>query len=36
MNEDEFFNTVDNFRPEHLWNKDGNEWYLKNPVWNNK
>ena len=36
LNKDEFFNTVDNFRPEHLWYKNGNEWHLKNPVWNNK
>ena len=36
LNKDEFFNTVDSFRPEHLWYKNGNEWHLKNPVWNNK
>ena len=31
----EFHETVDKFRSPHLWFKKGNEWKLKNTVWEN-
>ena len=33
MNEDEFNETIDSFRPEHLWKKVGSKWELKHAVW---
>ena len=33
ITENEFFETIEKFRPAHLWTKVGNEWKLKNPVW---
>ena len=33
MNENEFFDTIDKFRPKHLWEKEGKEWKLKYAVW---
>ena len=29
----EFFDTIDKFRPKHLWEKEGKEWKLKYAVW---
>ena len=33
INEDTFWKTIDSFRPKHLWEKKGNDWVLKNPIW---
>lgn len=33
MSENEFFDTIDKFRPDHLWEKEGKEWKLKYAVW---
>jgi hypothetical protein len=33
INEEEFFQTVDKFRPPHLWQKNGKDWLLKHYVW---
>ncbi len=33
MNKEEFFETIDKFRPDHLWKKNGNSWELKYAVW---
>ena len=30
--EDHFWKVVDEWRPEHLWKKDGNDWALRTPV----
>jgi len=38
LKEDEFYDIVDSFRPQHLWEKTGNDfkyasnWKLKNPI----
>ena len=32
INEDEFWEVVDSWRLPHLWDKNGNEWILKNPI----
>ena len=29
---DLFHKTVDSFRPDHLWGKKSNNWYLKNTL----
>ena len=33
ITEETFFTTIERFRPEHLWEKQGNGWELKHPVW---
>ncbi len=33
MDEDNFWKTIDSFRPDHLWEKNNNEWKLKHPIW---
>ena len=33
MSEEEFTETIDKFRPKHIWKKNGSEWELKNAVW---
>lgn len=33
ITEEEFFQTVDKFRPPHLWQKNGEDWLLKHCVW---
>lgn len=33
ISENKFWETIEKFRPEHLWNKTGNEWSLKSAVW---
>ena len=33
INVDTFWKTIDSFRPKHLWEKKGNDWVLKNPIW---
>tara|TARA_B100001057_G_scaffold473276_1_gene537561 strand:- start:29441 stop:30628 length:1188 start_codon:yes stop_codon:yes gene_type:complete len=33
MSEKEFTETIDKFRPKHIWKKNGSEWELKNAVW---
>lgn len=33
IDEDTFWKTIDSFRPQHLWEKNKNEWVLKNPIW---
>ena len=32
ITEDHFWSVVDDWRPEHLWRKDGNDWVLRHPV----
>ena len=32
INEDKFWEVIDNNRAEKLWQKNGNKWELKNPV----
>tara|TARA_Y100000768_G_scaffold383519_1_gene365821 strand:- start:1132 stop:2331 length:1200 start_codon:yes stop_codon:yes gene_type:complete len=32
VSEEEFFNIIDSFRPEHLWSKKKNDWELKHVV----
>ena len=34
ITKDQFFSALDKFRSPHLWNKNGNNWELKNPIWN--
>ena len=31
MSENEYWTIIDDARPEHIWEKKGNEWILKNP-----
>ena len=33
IDEKTFFEIVDSWRPEHIWEKQKNEWSLKNPIW---
>ena len=33
MNEKEFNEIIDKFRPKHLWRKNGSKWELKQTVW---
>ncbi len=33
IDEDNFWKIIDQFRPDHLWTKEQNEWKLKSPVW---
>ncbi len=33
IDEDKFWEVVDNFRSDHLWTKRNNSWVLKNTVW---
>ena len=33
LTEEEFFIIAERFRAEHLWEKSGNSWKLKKPVW---
>ncbi len=33
ISENKFWETIEKFRPEHLWTKTGNKWSLKNTVW---
>ena len=32
ISEDHFWKIVDEWRPEHLWKKDGNDWVLRTPA----
>lgn len=32
LNEDNFWKTINDFRPAHLWENDGKEWILKNKI----
>jgi hypothetical protein len=32
INEEQFWSVVDDWRPDHLWRKDGNDWVLRHPV----
>jgi N-acetyl sugar amidotransferase len=34
ITEEQFWTTVDSFRPKHLWAKQNNEWFLRNTIWN--
>ena len=36
MNENEFFDTIDKFRPKHLWELKDGKWQLKHAVWKNR
>ncbi len=33
ISEDFFWKVADSYRPEHLWQKDGDNWVLKHAVW---
>jgi N-acetyl sugar amidotransferase len=33
ISESEFFETINKFRPEHIWKFDNNEWKLRTAVW---
>lgn len=33
VSEDEFWESIDCWRSDHLWTKDGNEWKLRHPIW---
>ncbi len=33
ISENQFWETIEKFRPNHIWQKSGNEWSLKNSVW---
>lgn len=33
ISEHEFHSTVDRFRSEHLWIKEGETWTLRKPIW---
>ena len=33
ISEEKFFETIDKFRPKHIWKKDNNKWVLKHAVW---
>tara|TARA_B100000945_G_scaffold197601_1_gene158921 strand:- start:1147 stop:2388 length:1242 start_codon:yes stop_codon:yes gene_type:complete len=33
IDENTFWNIIDNARSPHLWGKNEDEWYLRNPVW---
>jgi N-acetyl sugar amidotransferase len=32
IDEDKFWNIIDEFRPAHLWGKKNNQWFLKNQI----
>ncbi len=36
MTEEEFFATVDKFRPKHLWKKVDGKWQLRHAVWHKR
>ena len=36
ITEKEFTETVDKFRPSHLWNKENGKWILKRAVWHER
>lgn len=31
--EDVFWEVIESWRPEHLWERQGNEWVLRKPIW---
>jgi N-acetyl sugar amidotransferase len=33
ISEEQFHNTIDNFRSQHLWSEESGEWQLRHPVW---
>ena len=33
IDEKTFFEIVDSWRSDHIWEKQNNKWILKNPVW---
>lgn len=33
MTEKEFFEISERFRSPHLWKKEGGEWKLRHPIW---
>lgn len=33
ITEDEFWESIDCWRSDHLWRKDGNDWHLRSPIW---
>ena len=36
LEEEKFFEIIDKFRPQHLWEKKSGEWELLQAVWKNK
>ena len=33
ITQEEFFETIEKFRPPHIWKKVNGEWKLKKAVW---
>lgn len=33
INEDDFWEIIDSWRADHIWTKDGNDWRLRKPIW---
>ena len=33
ISENQFIETIDNFRSPHLWSKESGDWQLRHPVW---
>ncbi|UTW51616.1 N-acetyl sugar amidotransferase [bacterium SCSIO 12827] len=33
ITEDQFWESIDLWRSDHLWAKDGNDWKLRHPIW---
>jgi len=36
ISEEVFYETIDSFRPDHIWSKKGKKWELKKAVWHEK
>ena len=36
ITEKEFFETIEKFRPPHIWKKENESWVLKKAVWHNE
>lgn len=32
MSEEDFYDVIENFRSDHLWRRNGNNWELRNPI----
>ena len=33
ITKDEFYETIEKFRPNHIWKKENNQWILRKAVW---
>ncbi len=36
ISEEKYWNIIDSARPEHIWEKKNDKWYLKHAVWMEK